>query len=152
MKRTLIVILALTVVVLMSLVETSAAAPNKMKANIGFSFYVDNSLLPAGEYWVELMDIGHGTLSGSAPAIRAVDGSQFHFLPARAQESYKNDPSCYLIFHHVGDSYFLRQVHQSTADVWLPKSRKQKEIVLSFPKGSREAAGTVLTVSADARN
>jgi len=46
----------------------------------------------------------------------------------------KNDPSCYLIFHHVGDSYFLRQVHQSTADVWLPKSRKQKEIVLSFPK------------------
>jgi len=46
MKRTLVVILALTVLVLMSLVETSAATVYRLKANIGFSFYVDNSLLP----------------------------------------------------------------------------------------------------------
>jgi hypothetical protein len=149
MKRAFALILALTIVILMSLVETSASTVSRMKVNIGFSFYVADSQLPAGEYWVEMVNTGLGTLVGSAPAIRSVDGSVFLFLAARAQGSDKNDPSCYLEFKHVRDSYFLSKVHQSFIEVWLPKSRTQKEIVQAYPKGSKEAQATMVSVAAE---
>ena len=148
MRRAFMVVLALTMVVLMSFIETSAATVYRMKVDIGFPFYVADNQLPAGEYWIEMKSLGNGTLVDSAPAIRSDDGSVFQFLPARSQGSYDNDPNCYLLFNRVGAYYFLAKVHQSDIDVWLPKSHTQKEKLMAFRRDFGDENLTVVKIAA----
>jgi hypothetical protein len=146
MKRTLMVMVVLGAVLLGSMVAVSAYTSSRMRVNIGFSFYADDQLLPAGEYWFEIRPMGQGTLAGSPMAIRSNDGSIYQFLTATAVGSV--DAGTFIVFNKVGGSYFLRKIQQDGLQGSLPKSHSEKEIKAAFSAGSGSATEIVKIAAA----
>jgi hypothetical protein len=93
-----------------------------LSANVPFAFSVEQSQLPAGDYSVR--EVGD-----RATLVQAKDGSS-HVMglysnagPARSNESK-------LVFHKIGDRYFLTEIWTSTSNQGLhvPESRLEKEM------------------------
>jgi hypothetical protein len=68
---------------------------------IPFAFYIEDQLLPAGEYDFEM--------GGSAIVIRAKDGTGVRLLATMSGANEKNTED-FLRFHRYGDKHFLSNV------------------------------------------
>ena len=128
-------------VLLSSMVAVSAFSAQRMRVNIGFSFYANDQLFPAGEYWFEIRPLGQGTQAGSPMAIRSEDSSICQFLTAATFGS--EDAGTYVVFNKIGSSYFLRRIQQDGLQGSLPKSHSEKEIKAAYSAGSHSDTETV---------
>ena len=126
MKRNVLLLAA----ALALLVTTGASAQTiNLKANVPFSFVVDRTTLPAGEYSVESIANSEGVLT-----IRGVDTKTARLIMSHACESVKAASHAKLIFHRYGDQYFLSQVWvggNNRGHELLPSAR-EKEVAKDF--------------------
>jgi hypothetical protein len=122
MKRNLIGILSLVVLsVLIS--ATGASAQCYAKANVPFAFAVGSAQLPAGAYEIKL-----DTASSGAILVRNRKTSDAAMSTAR--RDYPKQTSAKLVFHRVGNSYFLAEVWKSSdaEGMIVPTSKREKEL------------------------
>ena len=103
---------------------------NIEKAKIPFGFRVSETVLPAGDYMVK--EVGSlGTLQ-----IRDEQTGKSIMLMTQSRTTGKNDAPR-LVFHRIGDQYFLSQVWMPGTDgLNLHKSRLEREM----ESGGKEVA------------
>src|SRR5262245_10016960 len=122
--KTIAAILALVVVAGASLAQ--AQVIDRLKSEIPFSFYVQDTRMPAGDYIITELNPGSGLME-----IRSSDGkSAAVFLTIEKQEKDTASPS-ELIFHSYGDKAFLSEIveggERDGAEVLQSKMEKRLE-------------------------
>ena len=135
MKRNLIGILSLVVLsVLIS--STGALAQSYAKADVPFAFTVGSAQLPAGTY--EIRTVGSGN---SSIAIQNRE-SNAAAMSNVGREQPRN-ASAKLVFHRVGNSYFLAEVWRSSSaeGMILPTSKQEKELKKELQLAKGQAGG-----------
>lgn len=104
-----------------------------MSANVPFAFNIGDKQLSAGTYAVREMD--RATLIQSRDGETSVLGIYAYAGPSKADETK-------LVFHKVGDHYFLAQIWTSARGQGLavPQSKLEKELSASNigPQGGVE--------------
>ena len=118
--------LAASVALLVSIVAASASFAHSrvLSANIPFAFEAGNKTLPAGQYQIESVITGDGTLH----RIRRVD-SKGQALVSSIRVTSKNEKAVQkLVFHRYGRSYFLAEIWNGDGRVrQLFESEQEKE-------------------------
>jgi hypothetical protein len=122
MKRNLVGILSLVVISLMFNVA-SASAQSYAKADVPFAFVVGSAQLPAGTYDVKTIGAGNSSILIQNHETSAAAMSN-------AGREQPRDTSAKLVFHRVGNTYFLAEVwRSSTAEgMIVPTSKQEKEL------------------------
>ncbi len=97
-----------------------------VRSNIPFNFVVDKATLPAGQYDVR-------TVSAGTDSILLLSGLDTHanaMIGSNDIESSDASNETKLVFDHVGDRYFLRQiwVEGETAGREFPKTKYENEL------------------------
>jgi hypothetical protein len=128
MKSLRSILFALTVL----LMATAAQAQQtSVRADVPFDFVVGNQAYPAGEYALK-------SLLGNGVPIRVenLQGETSKVVLSEACTSNKAATSTRLVFHRVGDSYFLYQIWQQ-GNTWgreFPVSRAERQIAQNHEK------------------
>ena len=133
MKRNVIGALMMLIVAFTVAVPVVNAQSTILTANVPFAFNIGAKQLPAGAYAVREMD--RATLIQSRDAENSVLGIYNYAGPSKADETK-------LVFHKVGDHYFLAQIWTSARGegLALPESKMEKELRASnsVPQGGVE--------------
>jgi hypothetical protein len=121
MKRSVFGALMTLIVAFSIVVPVVQAQQTILRANVPFAFNIGDKQLPAGTYVVREMD--RGTLIQSKDGENSVLGIYSYAGPSKADETK-------LVFHHVGDHYFLAQIWTSARGEGLavPESKREKEL------------------------
>lgn len=134
-KRVLRAAVALAV----SIVAASVcfAHPRVLEVNIPFAFAAGNKTLPAGQYQIESVPTGDGTLH----RIRRMDGNAQIVVSSIALTSGYGENLPRLVFHKYGTSYFLaqiwngdgcgRQLFESKQEKEVARTKERTEVALS---------------------
>ncbi|HXZ79102.1 MAG TPA: hypothetical protein VEG30_04175 [Terriglobales bacterium] len=134
-KHTLLTLLACGLVTLLSVSTGFAQITHSAKANIPFDFTVGDKNLSAGPYVVSAPSQGILWVANTQENDRA--GITTHALYDDATGQSK------LVFHKVGERYFLSQVWMDNGGTQLPMSREEKGLLAKNGKGSSYAVMTV---------
>ena len=133
MKRNVIGALMMLIVAFTVAVPVVNAQSTILTANVPFAFNIGAKQLPAGAYAVREMD--RATLIQSRDAENSVLGIYNYAGASKADETK-------LVFHKVGDHYFLAQIWTSARGQGLavPESKLEKELSASNsgPQGGVE--------------
>jgi hypothetical protein len=117
MKRNLTGILSLVVMSLM--INASAYAQSFAKANVPFAFHVGSKQLPAGTYVVNVVGLNAIEVRNaqtSAGALSVASGREYR------SESYPK-----LVFHLLGNQYFLAEIWRGPAASGMTISPSKEE-------------------------
>jgi hypothetical protein len=135
MKRNLIGILTLVVMTLL-ISSTGAFAQAYAKADVPFAFKVGSAELPAGTY--EIRTIGAGN---SSIVIQNRETSAAAMSTAGREQPRNTNAK--LVFHRVGNSYFLAEVwRSSTAEgMIVPTSKQEKELEKELQAANGRSGG-----------
>jgi hypothetical protein len=142
----------LTLLVTLALVATAATANGQnrstLKTNVPFEFIVGDKALPAGEYSVSSIGIGHDAL-----AIQATNASDnaVRLVNTTARPAEKSST---LVFHRYGSTFFLSEVWiGGEGQGQLLKSRQERAIEreLSRVAGNRTSKYEEVVILASAR-
>ena len=125
MKKTLLLVSFVAGLTIMA-VFASAGSGVVMRGEIPFDFYVENQLLPAGEYDFAMGVIGGETASNVA--VRTTDGTVLAFLTTRS-DSEAMATSGQVSFNHYSGKYFLSSVECPGYKANLRKTEHEKEMV-----------------------
>jgi hypothetical protein len=125
MKKNIVILGFITV---LTFVAGIASASNGIQLNaaVPFAFYVENQLLPAGEYKFEMGAIGIGA-SASSVIVRAKDGTGIRILITMA-DTDENAFSNHLRFNRYGDKYFLSSVAIRSYKANLKSTKLEQEL------------------------
>ena len=133
MKRSVFGALMILIVACSIAVPVVNAQQTIMTANVPFAFSIGDTQLPAGAYAVR--EEGRATLVQSKDAVYSVLAIYNYAGPSKADDTK-------LVFHKVGDHYFLAQIWTSARDQGLavPESKLEKELRASNsgPQGGVE--------------
>ena len=133
MKRNVIGALMTLIVAFTVTVPVINAQSTILTANVPFAFNVGAKQLPAGAYAVREMD--RATLIQSRDGENSVLGIYNYAGTSKADETK-------LVFHKIGDRYFLAQIWTSAREQGLavPESKLEKELRASNsgPQGGVE--------------
>ena len=126
MKKTLVLMSFVAALTIMA-VFASAASGVVMRGDVPFDFYVENQLLPAGEY-----DFAMGVIGGetaSSVAVRTKDGSVVAFLTTKSDSEAKAKEG-QLRFNHYNGKYFLSSVECPGYKANLKTTDHEKELMV----------------------
>jgi len=133
MKRNVFGALMTLIVAAAIAVPVVNAQQTIMSANVPFAFSIGSSQLPAGTYAVR--EMGRATLVQSNDDKISVLGLYAYAGPSKAGETK-------LVFHKIGDHYFLAEIWTSVRGEGLavPESKLEKELSASNlgPQGGVE--------------
>ncbi len=120
MKRNLIGILSLVALSLM-VSSTAAFAQSYVKANVPFVFKVGSAQLPAGTYTVKVEEQNTISIHNGESSAAAM---------SNARREYARSTSAKLVFHRVGNVYFLAEIWRdsSTDGMIVPTSKQEKDL------------------------
>jgi hypothetical protein len=123
MKRNLIGTLSLVALSLL-LTTAGAAAQSTVQANVPFAFKVGKTQLPAGTYRIKavsqsLMEIG--------------DSQTVKSVYSQTQWQGPSRTSAKLVFHHLGNQYFLAEVWGDKGEqgMTIPASKLERELQIA---------------------
>ena len=135
MKRNLIATLSLVVMSLL-LTATGAFAQSYVKANVPFDFKVGSAQLPAGSYDIKVDDT-----SSAAIVIRNGETSASAMSTAWHESARNTSPK--LVFHRVGNQYFLAEIWKSSnaEGMIVPTSKQEKELEKELQVASNNRGG-----------
>lgn len=135
MKRTLIAALSLVVMSLL-LNATGAYAQSYVKASVPFDFKVGSAQLPAGSYEIKVD-------SASSAAIVISNGEASATAMSTAWHESRHSTGPKLVFHRVGNQYFLAEVWKSldAEGMIVPTSNQEKELVKELQVASNNLGG-----------
>jgi hypothetical protein len=91
-------------------------------AQIPFAFSAQNTTLPAGEYTVSSASTSH-----SAMVIRNVETRKAIFVVAQTGYRAANEKNV-VVFHRVGDRYFLAGVKTNSIEATVSPSKLEREL------------------------
>jgi hypothetical protein len=132
MKRNLIGILSLVVMAVV-ISSTGAFAQSYAKADVPFAFTVGSAQLPAGTYEIRTLGAGNSSIVIQNRETNAAA------MSAAGREQPRNT-SAKLVFHRVGNSYFLAEVWRSSSaeGMIIPASKQEKDLSkeMQLAKGS----------------
>lgn len=131
MKRNLIGTLSLVVLSLL-FNATGAYARAVVNADVPFAFTIGNKQMSAGRYTI--LTVGEGSI-----AIQDRDTGASALSLARTESRRNVSPK--LVFHHVGNHYFLAQIWSGVggAGLVVPSSKLEKELqIAKAPSSSPE--------------
>jgi hypothetical protein len=100
------VFIALIFVAMIYPQQTHAQLIGTMEADIPFQFHAGNTKLPAGKYFIRMMDDSNLTLI----EIGRPDGSVAVLLQVRQADANSVPPKSELVFNRYGDQYFLEKL------------------------------------------
>jgi hypothetical protein len=106
MKRNL-VFLSLIVILTLAVSLAYAGTAKTMSVNVPFEFYVEDQLLPAGEYKFEMS--GAPLAAASVVTVRTINGTGIRFLLTRS-EIDTGLPQSHLRFNQYDEKRFLSSV------------------------------------------
>jgi hypothetical protein len=118
--------LAVAVALVISLVAAgqSIARPRVLSTYIPFQFEVGSTKLPAGQYEIESVTTGNGTIQ----MIRKADGSASARFSTMVTEPRDGNSSPELVFHKYGNEYFLSEIRTGdNHSLQLFESRQERE-------------------------
>ena len=117
MKRNLIGILTLVVMSLLS--ATGAYAQSLVKADVPFAFSVGSAQLPAGTY----------RINATSDNTIAIQNGQTSALSSVRRE-YPRNTRAKLVFHHLGNQYFLAEIWRGSDSegMVIGRSKMEKEL------------------------
>jgi len=120
MKRNLIGILSLVVMAVL-ISATGASAQSYAKADVPFAFTVGSALMPAGTYEVK---------NAGASAIVIQNDETSAAAMSNAGREQPRHTGAKLVFHRVGNTYFLAEVWRSSSaeGMIIPTSKQEKEL------------------------
>ena len=129
MKRNLIGTLSLVALSLL-LNVTRAAAQSVVKGNVPFAFTVAQQQMPAGSYSI---------LSNSAASIQIRNNDTGAAVLSLVRSELPGDRSPRLVFHYVGNRYFLSQVwgSEGSKGMTVPASPLEKELRIATNRTGR---------------
>ena len=125
MKKTLLLVSFVAGLTIMA-VFASAGSGIVMLGDVPFDFYVENQLLPAGEYHFAMGVVGGETASNVA--VRTKDGMVVAFLTTKS-ESEAKAMSGQLSFNHYSGKYFLSSVECPGYKAKLRTTTHEKELM-----------------------
>ncbi len=96
-----------------------------LNVNIPFAFYVEDQLLPAGEYSFEM--------GGSSIVIRAKDGKGVRLLTT-INSVNENKSSDFLQFNQAGDKLFLSSVAAGSYKASVKAVKTEREVKAQIEK------------------
>jgi len=100
------------------------ARPGVLEANVPFAFEAGNKRFPAGQYQIESVTTGAGTLE----VIRQVNGEGRATFSTIALERHSTNSQPQLIFHRYGNNFFLYQISNGEGKArQLFESKQEKE-------------------------
>jgi hypothetical protein len=143
MKKSVLSVIAISSLLVSSLVVLAGTVQNRIKADIPFDFVAGKARLSAGQYTIQ-----RGTTSGSVK----LSGEKSSVIALTHGGSSSRTPShAKLVFHKYGDQYFLAQVWDegsTTADD-LMATKAERVAASSAGRLARNDAGPeVVVVSA----
>ncbi len=121
-------VLALTLT-LASLTAAAQLPSNQtLVAQVPFQFNVANSAVPAGEWTIKSSSPGSPALTMNNHRAKAALVAM-----ARADEAKQASPSCALVFHKYGETYFLTGIKiAGSRDTYkLPESSRERELQIA---------------------
>lgn len=135
MKRTLM-FLSFVVTLAVMTIPADAGSAIVLRGEVPFDFYVENQMLPAGEYIFEMGRVGDATTSSIT--VRAKDGKVVTLVSTRPGTRRNTTPS-QLVFNTYEGSFHLASVECPgyKADLRSSESTHQVEVVqfaLILPK------------------
>lgn len=139
MKRNMFgALMTLIVAFTVSVPVVHAQSNISLSANVPFAFSVDGKQLAAGAY--EVRDIG-----ARATVIETKDGKE-HVMGIYTYAGPSKPGESKLVFHKVGDRYFLCEIWSSNRGQGLsvPTSKEEKEMLASARTTSGGGAETVI--------
>jgi len=134
-KHTLLTLLACGLVTLLSVSTGFAQVTHSAAATIPFDFTVGDKNLSAGPYLVS--EPSQGTLWVANRDENERIGITTKALHDDSKGEYK------LVFHKIGERYFLSQVWMDNGGIQVPVSREEKGLLAKNGKGSTYAVMTV---------
>ncbi len=137
MKRTLTVIVVLSIIVLGLALTAAASDVPRLRANVPFSFFAGSQLIPAGEYVFELQG-AMGRAAGSMILVRNADGAVVHLFPAMPGANAATNATC-LVFNRYGSSYFLSKLQNMKLEAEVAKTPAEREMALAYSKKAEKS-------------
>ena len=120
--------LRFTMLALIALLFVAGAkAQGNVSASVPFDFVVGKQVMPAGNYLVSKLS------SNSGLSIRNTDQSDSRLLLARACQKSNPAEKTMLVFHRVGEQYFLSEiwVEGNTRGISVPTSPLETKMAMS---------------------
>jgi hypothetical protein len=113
------------------LTAAGAAAQSSVQANIPFAFRVGTAQLPAGTYRIK---------AAGQSLILASNGETMKSVYAQVQSEGPSRTSAKLVFHHLGNQYFLAEVWGDAGDqrMSLPASKLETELQIARGPANHE--------------
>jgi hypothetical protein len=105
-----------------------AGARIQLSANIPFDFYIEDQLLPAGEYNFEM--------GGNAIIIRSKDGKGIRLLSALNGENI-NKAEDFLQFNQYGEKRFLTSLAAGSSKALVKITETEREVKAQFEKAQK---------------
>jgi hypothetical protein len=135
MKRNFITILSL-VVMSLTFNVTGAYAQSYAKADVPFAFNVGTAQLPAGTYNISVLRPGANEIMIRNGETRA------GVLSGARREAPRNMDSK-LVFHRVGNQYFLAEVWRGSSEAGLivPTSKHEKDLMKELRLAKSSSGG-----------
>lgn len=126
MKKLLTIVATLALSVLGGVGTARAQVVDAVLANIPFDFTVGKVTLPAGQYTVKPF----GSLPGNLMAISNREGKIQQVFIIEDTQANQPPQQAELIFHRVGDQYFLYKVFdpENRIGAELPKPRAERRL------------------------
>jgi hypothetical protein len=137
MKNFRVVSLLVAALVMGSVVQ---AQQTRVQANVPFNFLIGDNVYPAGEYIIGKTSNGTSTLrvdyAGEATAL----------VFANTCSSLNPSEKTKLVFHRVGDTYFLYQIWTEGNDsgLELPRSKTEIQMASNQPKSDLIVAANIV--------
>jgi hypothetical protein len=102
-----------------------------VKASIPFSFIVEKTMLPPGNYSLHGLSAGNGRVM----TIQSADRKFTKMVLPNSCESKDVANTTRLVFHRYGDQYFLAEVWMEGKDLGqqVARSRFEQEVAMSQP-------------------
>jgi hypothetical protein len=112
----------------------------QLRMDIPFAFYVEDQLLPAGEYRFDMGTVGIGNTASSV-VVRAKDGTGIRLLSTMG-DTNENQSLDRLHFNQYGDKFFLSSVAIRSYKANVRSARLERELRTQI-----ERAGKVILVA-----
>ncbi len=146
MKKLMTMIATLSLLAMVGAGTARAQVIDAIVADIPFDFTVGTQTLPAGRYTVKPL----GEITGSTMIISSAEGKNLQVFTTQNAQMNKAPHDAELIFHRVGDQYFLYEVFEQANPLgaMLPKPHAERRLEKEEAMNRDSGNVTVVAVKA----
>ncbi|HJQ23797.1 MAG TPA: hypothetical protein VKA60_07755 [Blastocatellia bacterium] len=126
MKKRLTIIATFSLFAIIGASTARAQVVDGIKADIPFEFTVRNLTLPAGSYTIKPLNSAPGPMM----VITTAEGKAMTVFPTMDAQLHQPPRDAELVFHRVGDQYFLYEVFEqgNSLGAMLPRPRAERRL------------------------